>query len=58
VTIDDAGHFLTPPHLPNRAPVFGGTLRGRARADAEAWPRALDVLRAGIGTPDAGGDTA
>ncbi len=47
-TYDDAGHFVTPPYLPKNDRVFGGTPRGIARADADAWPAALATLREGL----------
>jgi hypothetical protein len=47
MSYDDAGHFLTPPYLPKASPVFGGSLAGRARADADAWPGALAFLLRG-----------
>jgi len=48
LTYDDAGHFVTPPSLPKDDPMFGGTARGIAAADADAWPRALACLRRGL----------
>jgi len=47
-TYDDAGHFVTPPYLPKNDPVFGGSARGIAAADADAWPTALAFLRRGL----------
>lgn len=51
LTYDDAGHFVTPPFLPKNHAVFGGTARGIANADADAWPTARRYLRRGIGGP-------
>jgi dienelactone hydrolase len=45
----DAGHFITPPYLPKAHHVFGGSPKAMARADADAWPAALDCLDAGLG---------
>lgn len=47
---EDAGHAILPPYRPttnrseNAQYVFGGTVAGHARADADHWPRVLDVF--------------
>jgi dienelactone hydrolase len=51
LTYDDAGHFVTPPYLPKNHSAFGGTARGIATADADAWPTALASLRRGLEAP-------
>jgi dienelactone hydrolase len=64
VTCDDAGHAIRAPYLPvlgrtaapmlPRAPMaLGGTPAGYAGADADAWPRVLETLAAGLGEPSA-----
>jgi len=52
---DDAGHFVTPPYLPKNHPVFGGSPRGIATADRDAWSTALEYLHRGIGEPASAG---
>ncbi len=48
LTYDDAGHFVTPPYLPKNHPIFGGSARDIAAADADAWPHVLATLRDGL----------
>lgn len=49
-TYEGAGHGVTPPHVPTTdvatagGMALGGTPSGAARANADFWPAALDVL--------------
>ncbi|WP_247730573.1 acyl-CoA thioesterase/bile acid-CoA:amino acid N-acyltransferase family protein [Halovivax limisalsi] len=45
---EGASHFITPPYLPKNHHVFGGEPVHIARADADAWPRAIDCLTTGL----------
>lgn len=57
LTYDDAGHYVTAPYLPKTDDLFGGTPAGSARADADAWPVALETLAAGLRARDPTADT-
>jgi len=51
---DDVGHSFVPPYLPTTGRriagkrLYGGTARGYALAEADAWPTVLDYLERGL----------